>query len=248
MTPLRTTADDAITRFDGLSPAEQKAAAVALREEALKRCQRDPLFYAGFVSTRDEVDPDNPVKRFPVHLDYIRELVQEWHASQKSATAKSRQLIVSWTAAVYATWWARAKPHQYIAYQTQSWEDALKMTCMAGGDRDATYFGRMQFIERHLPQWLRLPLRENEGQLTYPNGSLIEALPGGANKIRGKVPSLYIGDEFAMQDEAKGVWTALAPLVQKGSKVVLISTPNGADGSMFYHLWHGTQYKSPTSG
>lgn len=245
---MSSSVDTAVAKFDAMPPDEQKLAAQALRAEALKRCSTDPLFYLGFVNTRDEADAEHSVKPFPVHLEYIRELVSEWHRNQKSATVKSRQLIVSWSLAAYMTWWARFKPNQYVAYQTQVWEDATKMVCMAGGDKDATFLGRMQFIERNLPGWLKQTIKENEGTIAYPNGSMIEALPGGSNKIRGKVPSLYGGDEFAFQEEAKGVWTSLAPLVQKGSKVILVSTPNGADGNMFFHLWHGTQYKNPTSG
>ena len=235
-------------RFDALPPAKRDATVAAMATEALTRCATDGLFFLRFVKTRDEADPDNTVKPFPIGLEYVREIWREFDTHNKIAIAKSRQMLVSWILSAYGVWWARYKPNQYVAYQTQVWEDAIKMVCMAGGDKDATFLGRMQFIERNLPSWMRLKIKENEGSIAYPNGSLIEALPGGANKIRGKVPSLYLGDEMAFQDEAKGVWTALAPLAQKGSKIVLVSTPNGADGNMFYHLYHGTPYKVPTSG
>jgi len=29
-------------------------------------------------------------------------------------------------------------------------------------------------------------------------------------------------------------------VVQKGASLVMISTPNGAESNMFFHLWHGT--------
>ena len=43
---------------------------------------------------------------------------------------------------------------------------------------------------------------------------------------------------------AKGTYTAIAPLVQKGAHLVLISTPNGAEGNVFFHLWHGTPFST----
>ena len=63
---------------------------------------------------------------------------------------------------------------------------------------------------------------------------MIEGLKGGRDQLRSKVPSLYFGDEFAMQEEAKGVWTSLAPLVQKGMKLIIVSTPNGNLGDITY--------------
>ena len=240
--------DEALARFDSLNPSEQKATYRALQDEVLRRCTDDGLFFLRFVKTRDEVDPDNTVKPFPLHYEYLRVLWQEMEAYQKVIIAKSRQVLVSWLACAFAVWWARRRPNQYVVLQTQVWDDATKLVCMAGGNRDATYLGRCQFIERHMPPWMRLPIKESEGQITYPHGSMIEALPGGADKVRGKVPSLVVEDEFAYQQEARGVWTALAPLVQKGMKLVIVSTPNWAEGSTFYHLYHGTPIQTPTSG
>lgn len=248
MTTPTPSVDAAYAKFEALGETEQRLAVDAMRREAVRRCAADGLFFLQFVKTRDEADPEQSVKPFPLYLDYLRETWREVSTNQVTAIVKSRQLLLSWVMCCFAVHWARFKPNQYVVWQTQNDDDANKMVSMAGGDKDATYLGRMQFIEKNLPKWLQVPIRDVEGSIGYPNGSMIEALPGGANKVRSKVPSLYIGDEFAMQDEAKGVWTSLAPLVQKGSKVVLISTPNGADGNMFYHLWHGTPYRNPTSG
>jgi len=246
VTPLVQSPDEAIERFSSLTTTEQKAALHALRTEALKRCATDGLFFLRFVHTRDEVDPDQTVKPFPVEYEFIRTIWREFEAHQKVIVAKSRQMMVSWVACAFAVWWARRKPNQLVAIQTQGWDDAKKLVAVAGGDRDAAYLGRCQFIERHLPAWLRVRVREAEGQISYPDtGSVIEALPGGADKVRGKVPSLVILDEFAMQEEAWGVWTAIAPLVQKAMKLIIISTPNGAEGNCFYHLYHGTPRQQP---
>ena len=244
----RTSPETAVERYENLPRGERAAAFRAIQAEALKRCAANGLFFAQFVKTRDEADPDHTVKPFPVHYPYLQQLWRDWEGNQKSVVAKSRQMLVSWAECTFAVWWARRRPNQHVVIQTQDWDDAVKLVCMAGGNKDATYHGRCQFIERNLPGWLRLPLKENEGQIAYPNGSLIEAVPGGADKVRGQVISLYIGDEFAFQTEAWGVWTTLAPLVQKGSKIILVSTPNGSEGSCFYHLYYGTPRSTPVSG
>ena len=244
----RTSPEQAVARYENLPVGDRRAAFRAIQHEALKRCADDGLFYAQFVKTRDEADPDHTVKPFPVEYEYLRALWRDWEGAQKSIVAKSRQMFVSWAECTFATWWARRRPNQHVIIQTQDWADAVKLVCVAGGNKDAAYLGRCQFIERNLPKWLQLPIKENEGQIAYPNGSLIEAVPGGADKVRGQVISLYIGDEFAFQSEAWGVWTTLAPLVQKGAKVILVSTPNGAQGNAFYSLYHGVPREVPTSG
>jgi phage FluMu gp28-like protein len=98
--------------------------------------------------------------------------------------------------------------------------------------------GRCQFIENHLPVWMRVDIKVSEGRIQYPNGSIIQALAGGADKPRSHTPSLYVADEFAHQDDQEGVWTAVAPLIQKGAKLIFISTPNGAT-NQFATLFHG---------
>lgn len=241
--------DEALSRFDALNASEQKAAFRALQEEVLRRCTTDGLFFLRFVKTRDEVDPDNTVKPFPTHLDYLRALWTEFERYQKVIVAKSRQMIVSWAVCAFAVWWARRRPNQLVLLQTQNWPDAVKLVSVAGGDRDAAYLGRCQFIERNMPPFLRVRIREQEGQISYPDiGSVIESLPGGADKIRGKVPSLIVLDEYAMHEEGWGEWGAIAPLVQGASKLIIVSTPNGAEGNAFFHLFHGTPKSVPTSG
>jgi len=207
----------------------EQAVALALAQSAA-----DGWYWLQYVQTRDEADPEQPVKKFPCHLDYARELWKILERDQQIVIAKSRQMLISWIVASFCVWWARFKPHQSVYFQTQGWPDAVAMTAMPSGG----YQGRCQFIEENLPHWMRLNYKASEGRIQYPNGSIIQALAGGANQIRGKTPSVYVGDEFAFMEEQDKVWTAVAPLVQKGSKAILISTPNGA-GNEFATLWHG---------
>ena len=215
----------------------------ALRAEALERAANDGLFYASFVKTRDEADPDHSVKPFPVHLEYVQAIWKALIENQCVVIAKSRQMLMSWIACVFCSWWARFKSNQAVAWQTQKWEDACEKVAMAGVSGDTGgYMGRIQFIEYNLPGWLKQPIRATEGRITYSNGSVIEALAGGADKIRGKVASVIVEDEFAFQPEARGVYTAVAPLIQKATKFIAISTPNGGEGSIFYHIFHGIPF------
>lgn len=219
-------------KADGLAGADLQHVYTALTGAAKLRCVEDGEFWLRFVLTRDEADSSASVKPFPLHLGYLLELWRVLSERQTVVIAKSRQMLVSWCVASFAVWWARHKANQAVYWQAQQVRDADNMVSMAKG------MGRCQFIEAHLPPWMRLPVTAQQGRLIYPNGSFIQALPGGAGQIRGNVPSVYIGDEFAFQEEQRGVFTAVAPLIQKGAKAIFISTPNGADNA-FASLWHG---------
>ena len=220
-----------------LGPEQQQTLLTALRLEHRERCWADGLHWLRFVRTRDEADPGHTIKPFPADDPAIRAIWRELDTKQRVICAKSRQMDMSWIACAFACWWARSHPNTYVCVQTQKAEDAYKLV---SSPKSSGYLGRCQFIERHLPAWLQMPgTDEQQGALTYTNGSMIEALAGGADQIRGKVPSLIILDEFAYQQDAKGVYTAINPLVQKGTKLVIVSTPNGFSGNQFAMLFHG---------
>lgn len=224
-----------------LGPEGLQGAIHAVEAEIIETCRRDGLFFASLAKTRDEADPDNPVKPFPAHTGYVRAIWGTLAAHNKVVVAKSRQMMMSWIACMFVVWWARFRPNQAVYWMAQKWDDAVEKIAMANqAGKASSYMGRCQFIEAHLPTVLRQPLRINEGLIVYPNGSFIQALPGGADQIRGKVFSLMIADEFAFVEEARGVYQSIAPLIQKGSRFVAISTPNGGpESSLFAQLYHG---------
>jgi hypothetical protein len=197
-------------------------------------CGRSGRFWLQFVNTRDEADANDSVKPFPTHLEYVRALWELFEHKPTLVIAKSRQMLVSWCLAAFCVWTARFHAHKGVYWQSQQWRDAVAMVCMPSGG----FQGRCQFIEANLPAWLRQPVKESEGRIQYPNGSLIEALSGGPDQVRGKTISLYVGDEFAYQQDQDGVYTAVSPLIQKGAKAFFVSTPNGS-GNQFATLFHG---------
>ena len=221
-------------RAEALSDHDARRLTTALQAEILARCAQDGLFWLRFVQTRDEADPEHVVKPFPADKGYVREAWDLLQAEQKSVWAKSRQMLVSWLIACYCVYRARFKPHQAVYWQSQQAEDADAMVCLPDGPVE----GRCQFIESHLPAWMRQPVTTIEGRIAWPNGSFVQALAGGANKIRGKTATLYVGDEFAFQEDQDGVFRAVAPLIQKGAQAVFVSTPNGST-NMFATIYHG---------
>lgn len=225
-----------------LGPEGLQGAIAAVQAELLETCKRDGKVFLRYVKTRDEADPSQPMKPFPVNLEYVTATWDVLVANKKVVIAKSRQMLASWILCAFCVWWARFIPNQAVYWQTQKAEDAYEKVAVATQGKGGGYMGRCQFIEYHLPKVLQQPVRCTEGLMVYPNGSIIQAVPGGADQIRGKVVSVYVGDEFAFQEEARGVYTAVAPLIQKGSKFIAVSTPNGGpESSQFARLYHGVQ-------
>ena len=227
------------SRLADLPPDKADALLRAVHQEVLLRCQSDGWFWTSFVTTKDEADPAQSTKPFPRNREDVRRWWEILTTKKKIAAAKSRQVFCTWGTSAYMCHTARFKANTAVLYQTQSEDDANNVVSVSGSSKDGGYAGRCQFIERNLPVWMQQPIRDIEGQITYPNGSIIMALPGGANKVRGKTGTVIVLDEMAFLEEAKGTYTAIAPLIQKGAQLICMSTPNGGAGNFFYHLWHG---------
>jgi phage FluMu gp28-like protein len=223
-----------LAKVDTLAPAEAQRLFAGLVQDICARASIDGLFWLRYVSTRDEADPSSSVKPFPLHLEYLRQLWSVFTDRNLVVVAKSRQMLVSWVVAAFCVWTARSKPHQAVFWQAQKQEDAVNMVCNPEGAQLA----RCQFIEANLPTWMRIPVRPVEGRMVYPNGSFIQALAGGADKIRGKTASVIVLDEFAHMLDQQQIYTSVAPLVQKGAKLLIVSTPNGS-ANTFATLYHG---------
>src|SRR5258706_11344225 len=204
-------------KVDGMAQAEAPRLYAGLVQAICERAAGDGLFWLRYVVTRDEADPAHSVKPFPLHLDYLRDLWGVFCAENLVVVAKSRQMLVSWVVAAFAVWTARSKPHQAVYWQAQKQEDAVGMVCAPEGAQQA----RCQFIEANLPPWMRIPVKPVEGRLQYPNGSVIQALSGGADKIGGKTASLIVLDEFAHMLDQQQIYTSVVPLVQKGAKLLI---------------------------
>lgn len=74
--------------------------------------------------------------------------------------------------------------------------------------------------------------------IRLPNGSAITGLPANARTARGVHGNLVL-DEFAHHQDPRDIWTAVSPVVTRGFRIIVLSTPRGKGGK-FYELWeHG---------
>jgi phage FluMu gp28-like protein len=77
--------------------------------------------------------------------------------------------------------------------------------------------------------------RWSELRIVLPNGASIIGLPANPNTARGFSANVAL-DEFAFHEDSTAIWRALYPIVTRGYRLVVSSTPNGRS-NQFYRLW-----------
>lgn len=80
-------------------------------------------------------------------------------------------------------------------------------------------------------------------ELIFPKGNYIVAIPANPDTARGYSANMLF-DEFAFHKDSRAIWGAAFPIITRGYKARVISTPNGK-GNKFYDLattedgmWH----------
>ena len=74
-------------------------------------------------------------------------------------------------------------------------------------------------------------------EVDLPYGSKITALPANPDTARGFSANVFL-DEFAFHKDSVEIWRALFPVISKGWRLRVTSTPNGK-GNKFYELATG---------
>ena len=74
----------------------------------------------------------------------------------------------------------------------------------------------------------------SSAEVTFPGGSRITALPANPDTARGFSANVLF-DEFAIHPDSKEIWAAAYPIISKGWKARVVSTPKGKSNK-FYEL------------
>jgi len=197
------------------------------------RCKEDPEFYifdSGFVRTFDEKDRTNPRKCFPDDKIYLRWALDHIHSQEPGDTAcisKSRQIMLSWLVAAYATHQARFYAQTRVLIQSKKSDDAAALVY-----KKSWVHGRCSFIERAMPRFMRSDnLTPTKGELWYENGSVIAGIPQGSDQFRSYSASLVIIDEACFQDKFEDSYKAALPMCKalpddpnSGGRIVIVTT------------------------
>lgn len=186
--------------------------------------RRDPwAFLTHCVYTHDEVDSENPIKRYPVHLEYLRFLVGCWMRKKKLAIPKSRRLTVSWTFIALAVWDVIFHKGRSWAFVSKKELDSLELV------------QRAKFIYDHIPPEMIAPdllpkPKRGEMQSSPPVlefaeiYSKIMGFPSGGNQLRQRGFSGILEDECAFWEDAEAAYASAEPTIKGGGRMVMVST------------------------
>jgi len=198
-----------------------------LQLDPLKRYERfrdNPWeFLSHCVFTHDEVDPINPIKAYPSHLEYLHFLVLMWMTKKKLAITKSRRLTVSWTFIALGLWDCIFHKGRSWAFVSKKEEDSKELV------------QRAKFIYDHIPVSMITPdllpkLKRGEMQSSPPVMefeniySKIMGFPSGGNQLRQRGFSGILEDECAFWEDAEAAYASAKPTVDGGGRMVMVST------------------------
>lgn len=184
------------------------------------------------VFTHDEVDSENPIKAFPVHLKYLFFLTQMWRANKRLAIPKSRRMTASWTFIALAVW-------ECIFHKGRSWAFVSKKE-----EDSKELVQRAEFIINHIPKDKLPPelipqMKRGQMQSSPPaiefegTYSKIQGFPQGANQLRQRGFSGILQDECAFWDDAESAYASAEPTIKGGGRMVMISSRATEDNGFF---------------
>lgn len=138
---------------------------------------------------------------------------------------KARQIGVSWFYAAIAAWYARFRSNATIVVISKD------------GIASTRFKWRCSYIHKNLPEWMRLEVgKNNDTEFEFPsNDSRILSFAAGEEAGRSEGATVAILDEWAFQEYARTIYTAILPTVEHG-KLIGISTANGR-ANLFYEVW-----------
>ncbi len=103
------------------------------------------------------------------------------------------------------------------------------------------FLSRIKMAYEFLPSWLKPGVKEfNKASVEFSNGCKIEACATTPEAARGKSCDILIIDEMAFVPPKimEDLWSSVYPIISSnvGTKVIVVSTPNGT-GNMFHTIY-----------
>jgi hypothetical protein len=173
-------------------------------------CRRDPLYWAQTWTKTENPHYEKqglPFRAGFPHKSYFGLLFAALAKESKLFIPKSRDMMTSWSALIWATHQAQWK-QAFAIIQTMKEPKAMELIAYA------------HCLYNNQPEWLRArhPLKSsNSTELNWENGGRVLGVPGGEHQIRTYHPTIFIMDEAAFLPEAEQCYNsakASSPSVQ----------------------------------
>ena len=213
-------------------PSEIKVDVPPLTDEEkvaeLTRCSLDPWYWIiNYVYISDPVKGKILFEAWP-HMESVVRATQQY---DRIIILKARQIGVSWVYAALALWYARFRPNSTVVVISKD------------GTASTRFKWRCAYVNRNMPDWMQYEVgKNNDTEFEFPvNDSRILSFAAGEEAGRSESASVVILDEWAFQEYARTIYTAILPTVEHG-KLIGISTANGK-GNLFYDIWRKASLK-----
>lgn len=216
------------------SSTSNRQLAEILGELDRRECQANPEL---FIEQHCQIEePDGTV--IPFNLwPFQRDVINALHEGEPVIVLKARRLGLSWVVLSFALWLAVFQQGIRILVLCKTEGDATELLDRIRRMRDRISESP---ASSHVLANLERPAKERDAVTTLDVGaSTIRALVGTPAAARSETAGLVIADEFAFQKRANHIWQALAPTIEGGGRLAVISTGNGraGDGQTFFDLW-----------
>lgn len=187
----------------------------ALRRLILVR--NDPWEFLKVVRTLDPIDKANPIKFFPVHLDYIKFYVRLWEREPMMLVPKSRRMKMSWTNIALYTWDTAFHKGRHNAFVSKKEDDSDDLV-----DKAKFILDNLDLPRELIPKYEKT---FNCLQMLDDMHSKIEGYPSGAEQLRQYTFSGIMADELAFWADASKMYAASVPTLEGGGRFTGISSP-----------------------
>lgn len=160
-----------------------------------------------------------PFPDFP----YLRALFTEFANNNALVVWKSRRMIASWSALVYAVWLCLMFPNTRVLLISRKEGET-------DGEGARELVWRCKWILQNLrgqDRWGRADVDlAQTGKLFigFVNGSTITGISSDPNAARGVSANLVIGDEFAFWDRPRDSYAAIKPTLEARGKFIGLSS------------------------
>jgi len=187
---------------------------------------KDPWrFFCEQVNTVDEATQQR--LPWPQDKPRLQELCEVIQAENMVAVPKSRRMMVSWLIAAWSCWRARYHPNNLILIQSEVESKSAyildaRICYIEDNLRQSAYFRKYDSWKTKVG---------SVGKIKYQTTrSEIVAIPQGADTVRAFTFSALIMDECEFMQEGPQSYAAAMSQVEKGAKIIIVSTSNGPAG------------------
>lgn len=176
----------------------------------------DPWEFLKIIRTLDPADKSNPIKPFPVHLDYLKFFTRCWQKYPKLLVPKSRRMKLTWVTVALYTWDAAFHVGRHIAFVSKKEDDSNEIVKKA------------HFLLEHteLPKELIPKYELTFNKLFFPEiNTTIQGFASGADQLRQFTFSGIFADELAFWPDAEKMYSASIPTLEGGGRFTGVSSP-----------------------